>query len=86
MIIDELSKIELASKFRINSEYRKLDTLRILKELLNQIGFSLEIVPFEDYKKLNELFTSLKGKQLSKCEINLIEEIVEKQNFNKSIQ
>lgn len=86
MIIDEISKIELASKFRINSEYRKLDTLRILKELLNQIGFSLEIVPFEDYKKLNELFTSLKGKQLSKCEINLIEEIVEKQNFNKSIQ
>lgn len=86
MIIDELSKIELASKFRINSEYRKLDTLRILKELLNQIDLSSEIVPFEDYEKLNELFTSLKGKQLSKCEINLIEEIVEKQNFNKSIQ
>ena len=77
MIIEKLSKIELASKYRINSEYQKLDTVRIFKELLSQIDFSSEIVPFEDYEKLNKLFISLKGKQLSKCEINLIEEIVE---------
>ena len=77
MIIEKLSKIEAAAKYRINSEYRKLDTVRIFKELLNQIDFSAEIVPFEDSKKLTKVLTSLKGKQLSKCESKLIEEIVE---------
>ncbi len=76
MIIDKLSKIELTSKYRINSEYRKLDTVRIFKELLNQVDFSSEIVPMEDYKKLTKVLTSLKGKQLSKCETKLIEELV----------
>jgi len=76
MIIDKLSKIELTSKYRINSEYRKLDTVRIFKELLNQVDFSSEVVPMEDYKKLTKVLTSLKGKQLSKCETKLIEELV----------
>ncbi len=78
MIIDKLSKIELTSKYRINSEYRKLDTVRIFKELLNQVDFSSEVVPTEDYKKLTKVLTSLKGKQLSKCEAKLIEELVGK--------
>lgn len=78
MIIDKLSKIELASKYRINSEYRKLDTVRIFKELLNQVDLSSEVVPMEDYKKLTKILTSLKGKQLSKCESKLIEELVGK--------
>ncbi len=79
MIIDKLSKIELTSKYRINSEYRKLDTVRVFKDLLKQIDFSAEIVPFEDSERLINVLTSLKGKQLSKCESKLIEEIVEKQ-------
>jgi hypothetical protein len=36
-------------------------------------------VPFEDSERLINVLTSLKGKQLSKCESKLIEEIVEKQ-------
>lgn len=76
MIRKQLSKIESTSKYKINSETQKLDTIKGFKELLKQIDFSSEIVPFEDYKKLNDLFTSLKGKPLTKGEITLIEEMV----------
>lgn len=75
MIIERLSKIEITSKYIINSENKKLDAIRGFKELLKQIDFSSEIVPFEDSKKLIGLFASLKGKPLSKCEITLIKEI-----------
>ena len=51
---------------------------RAFKELLKQIDFSSEIIPFQDYEKLKSLFTSLKGKPLSQSEITLIEEIAEK--------
>ena len=78
MIIEKLSKIEAAAKYRINSEYRKLDTVRIFKELLNQIDFSAEIVPFEDTERLINVLTSLKGKQLSSIETKLVEEIAGK--------
>ena len=55
MIIEKLSKIELASKYKINSEYRKLETVRNFRELLHEIDFSSEIVPVEDIEKLTDL-------------------------------
>ena len=75
MIIKKLSKIEVASKYNINSEYRKIEAIRVFRELLKQIDFSSEIVPIENNEKLTEMLTSLKGKRLSGCETKLIEEI-----------
>ena len=78
MIIEQLTKIEITSKYRIDSEHQKIDAVKGFKELLKQIDFSSEIIPFQDYEKLKSLFTSLKGTPLSQSEITLIEEIAEK--------
>ena len=86
MILDKLSKIELKSKYKINSEYRKLDTVRVFKELLNEVDFSSEIVTIEDNEKLIKLLTLLKGKELNKCESNLVEEIVGNHDLIKDIK
>jgi hypothetical protein len=77
MIIEKLSKIEVTSKYKINSEYRKIETVRIFRELLHEIDFSSEEIPLEDIEKLTELLTFLKGKELNKCETNLIKELIE---------
>lgn len=77
MIIEKLSKIEVTSKYKINSEYRKIETVRVFRKLLHEIDFSSEQVPFEDNEKLTELLTFLKGKELNKCEANLVKELVE---------
>ena len=56
MILEKLTKIEVAVKYNINSEYRKIETKRGFKEHLNQIYISSEIVPVEDSERLtNEL-------------------------------
>jgi len=78
MIIEKLSKVEVEAKYKINSEYRKIETIRGLKTLLNQIDFSSEVVPVEDSKRLKKLLISLKGKELNEIENMLIEEIVSK--------
>lgn len=78
MILEKLTKIEVAVKYNINSEYRKIETIRGFKELLNQIDFSSEIVPVEDSERLTKVLTSLKGKQLNRCESNLVEELIAK--------
>ena len=80
MIIEKLSKIELASKYKINSEYRKLETVRNFRELLHEIDFSSEIVPVEDIEKLTDLLTLLKGNELNKCEVSLIKELINNQH------
>jgi hypothetical protein len=78
MILEKLTKIEVAVKYNINSEYRKIETIRGLKELLNQIDFSSEIVPADDSERLTKVLTSLKGKELNRCESQLIEELIAK--------
>ena len=78
MILEKLTKIEVALKYSISSEYKKIETIRGFKELLNQIDFSSEIVPFEDSERLTKVLTSLKGKDLNRCESNLVEELIVK--------
>ena len=78
MIIEKLSKIEVEAKYKINSEYRKIETVKVFKELLNQIDFTAEVVPVEDSERLTKVLTSLKGKQLTGCEAKLVEEIIRK--------
>ena len=86
MIIEKLSKIEVTSKYKINSEYRKIETVRIFRKLLDEIDFSSEHVPIEDIKKLTQLLTFLKGKELNKCETNLVKELIENKSetFNNN--
>ena len=81
MIIEKLSKIEVASKYKINSEYRKIETVRSFRELLNNIDFSSEIVPLEDFEKLTNLLTFLKGDKLNKCEMTLVKELIDNQIY-----
>jgi pantothenate synthetase len=52
-----------------------LQSVRSLKELLNQIDFNAEVVPTENIKKLNCLFESLKKDTLTKQEKLLIKKI-----------
>jgi len=81
MIIEKLSKIEVASKYKINSEYRKIETVRSFIELLNNIDFSSEVVPLEDFEKLTNLLTFLKGDKLNKCEMTLAKELIDNQIY-----
>ncbi len=76
MILEKLSKIELETEYNINNEYRRIATIRSVKELLKQIDFSAEVIPLDDHKRLTELLISLKGRSLNKCEIKLVKELV----------
>jgi len=78
MILEKLSKIKLEAVNKINGEYRKIETVRNFKKLLNQIDFSSEVVPTEDTGRLKKLLISLKGKELNEIENMLVEEIINK--------
>ncbi len=80
MILEKLSKIKLEAENKINSEYRKIETVRNFKKLLNQIDFTAEVVPTEDSKRLTKVLTSLKGRTLNGSESKLVEEIIKKNN------
>jgi hypothetical protein len=53
----------------------QLESVRSLKNLLNQIDFTAEFVPTENIKRLNTLFESLKGEALTKQEMAIIKKI-----------
>jgi pantothenate synthetase len=76
MITQKLSEIELDVKYNIYLEQKRLKAIKTIKELLDQIDFSVEVVPFGDIKKLSKLLVSLKGKALDEEENRLIEKIV----------
>ena len=78
MVLEKLSKLELEAIKTIAKEENKIETIHSIKKLLDQIDFSAEVIPFENSKKVEELFISLKGKQLSKCESKLVEELISK--------
>lgn len=81
MIIEKLSKIKLEAENKIKSEYRKIETVKNFKKLLNQIDFTAEVVPTEDSKRLTKVLTSLKGKALNRSESKLVVEIADKSLF-----
>ncbi|MCX7551887.1 hypothetical protein [Xanthomarina sp. F2636L] len=53
-----------------------LEALYTIKNLINQIDFSAEVVPVEDIKKVNKLFKSLKKDSLTKTEKLIIKQLV----------
>jgi len=85
MIQQILSEIELDVKYKIYLEQKKLKVIKTFKELLNQIDFSVEVVPSMDTEKLSRLLVSLKGKELDEDENRLIDEILKSGKKRKII-
>lgn len=78
MILKILSEIKLNSRAKIEEEAHKVLAISSIQKMLAEIDFESEIVQINDANKLINLLTSLKGKPLTKDEINIIEEILEK--------
>jgi len=76
MILDKLHQIEEKSRLSIKKEKERINTIKSMRELLNQIDFSSEIVPVKDIKQLTILIYSLKGKVLTEEEMNIINELI----------
>ncbi len=76
MIRGKIKQIELEIKYNIFTEQKKLKAVQTVKELLDQIDFTVEVVPLEDIEKLSRLLVTLKGKPLNEEENRLIEKIV----------
>ncbi|MCK5638945.1 MAG: hypothetical protein KAH67_09545 [Flavobacteriaceae bacterium] len=76
MIKEKLSEIELDVKYNIFKEQKLLKSIESIKELLNQVDFSVETVPVEDTDKLSKLLIFLKGKALNSDENKLVEILV----------
>ncbi len=76
MIKEKLSEIELDVKYNIFKEQKLLKSIESIKELLNQVDFSVETVPVEDIDKLSKLLIFLKGKALNSDENKLVEILV----------
>lgn len=78
MILEKLLIIELEIEDNVNNELKRIKAIKSIKNLLSQIDFSVELVLIKGKDRLIEILYSLKGKQLNKYEINIIEKIVEK--------
>jgi len=76
MILDKLYQIEEKSKLSIKKEKERINTVKSMRRLLNQIDFSSEVVPIKDIKHLTMLISSLKGKILTEEEMNIINELI----------
>ena len=45
MILEKLSKMEMETAKVITDEQKKMDAIKTVKELLNQIDLSVEVIP-----------------------------------------
>lgn len=76
MILEKLMVEEFAAERTIREEYTKLKAIKSISELLNQIDFSVEVVPTKDPDRLKRLMISLKGEPLNSEEVKVIHSIV----------
>jgi hypothetical protein len=76
MILDKLYKIEEKSRLSIKKEKERINTVKSMRRLLNQIDLSSEVIPVKDIKQLSMLIYSLKGKVLTEEEMNIINELI----------
>jgi hypothetical protein len=76
MILDKLYKIEEKSRLSIKKEKERINTVKSMRRLLNQIDLSSEVIPVKDIKQLSMLISSLKGKVLTEEEMNIINELI----------
>ena len=63
-----------------NSKLAKLEAIDNLLELLAQIDYKLEVVPFDNLERFARLLTSLKGEPLNEIESELIKEFTNYRN------
>lgn len=56
-------------------ETKKIEALKSIEHLLNEIDFSSEVVPTNNVDKLISLITNLKGNELSFNELEVVKEI-----------
>jgi len=85
MITRILSDIESDIENQISIKHDLLATIKSVTELLGQIDFSSEVVPYEDIEKLSNLMVSLKGKELNEEEMKLIYLIVQNNEKEKEL-
>ena len=76
MILDRLCRIEENSKLIIKREQERVHTAHILKALLRQIDVKSEVVPDDNEKQIINLIQDLKGYEVNKNEVLIIEEII----------
>lgn len=76
MILKKLSQIESNVKSAIDIEKKRLEAIKSMKVLFEQVDCTVEVVPAENVNKLTRLMTDLKGEQLNKTESDLIKQIV----------
>lgn len=72
MIHHIISQIKLSVNTAIENEVELLVAANTIENLLNQIDFTSEIVPIDDFDRLKKLLTSLKEEELNTKEIELI--------------
>ena len=80
MIQELLVDIEMDVKYKIYTEQKNLVAIKNLKELLNQIDYDAEVVPYKDKEKLSRLLVSLKGQTLNDDEHRMVERIIKKEH------
>lgn len=83
MIITKLLEIEADLTNGANKEPNKLMALQAIKNLLEQIDFSAEVVPLHNENQIIQLFVSLKGEQLSQDEVQIAKKLITDTDENK---
>lgn len=56
----------------------KLKAIKNVRDALLQIDFLAEYVPLESEAKLSQLLISLKGRELTEIEVELVKELIKK--------
>jgi len=78
MIVDKLTLARQFTEAKIREERIKLNAINNLSELLVEIDFSVERIPEDDAERLRKVLFLMKGKALSQDEINVLNELTDK--------
>ncbi len=78
MILEKLSTMEMQAQEQSEQVQKRVQAIKSLQQLLQQIDFSVEEVPVDSSDRFLKLLQSLKNDQLSKDEEDLVDEILAK--------
>jgi hypothetical protein len=76
MILDKLSLMEQDALMQSERVQKRVQAIKSIQTILNQIDFSVEEVPIDNSDRFLKLLQSLKNDQLSEDEENLVDEII----------
>jgi len=68
--------MELEAKMQNEQVQKRVQAIKSLQQILNQIDFTVEEVPIDDSDRFLKLLRSLKNDQLSEEEESLVDEIL----------